>query len=82
MTLTLALSAEAEARLRERAAAAGKDTAEYAARLLEEAVATPSLDEILAPFRRQVDESDMTEEQLQEFFTNVRDRSRSSADSS
>lgn len=73
MTLTIPLSPEAEAKLRARAAAAGQNVAEYAARLFEQAVTTPSVDEALAPFRREVADSGLTDGQLDEFFEEMRD---------
>jgi hypothetical protein len=74
MTLNIALSPDTEARLRERAEAEGEDVASYAARLLREAVASPSIDDLLAPFRQQVHESGMTDEQLDEFYDDLRDK--------
>ena len=73
MTLTLPISAEAEASLRKRAAAAGQDMAAFATHLLERAAAKPSVDELLAPFRRQVADSGMNDDQLDEFFESVRE---------
>ena len=72
MTLSLSLSPQAEAKLRERAAAAGLDPSTYAKGLLEDVVTKPTLDEILAPFRRQVDESGMSDEDLDLFYENLR----------
>ena len=66
MTLKIKISGEAEARLKERAAAHGKDPTAYAAEIVEEAVAKPSLDEVLAPLRREFEESGMSDEQLLE----------------
>lgn len=73
MTLSLSLSPQAEAKLRERAAAAGLDPSTYAKGSLEDVVTKPSLDEILAPFRRQVSESGMSEEELYDFYAELRD---------
>ena len=66
MVLNIKISQEAEARLKERAAAHGKDPTEYAAEIVEEAVAKPLLDEVLAPLRREFEESGMSDEQLLE----------------
>jgi hypothetical protein len=74
MALNIALPPDTEARLRERAEAQGEDVASYAARLLREAVASPSIDDLLAPFRRQVDESGMTNEQIDEFYDDLREK--------
>jgi hypothetical protein len=72
MTLSIFLSPQAEANLRQRAAAEGKDPTAYASELVENAVTKPTLDEILAPFRKQVSESGMSDRQLDEFYENLR----------
>lgn len=65
MTLQIDLDPELEAKLRERAAAAGEDPQEYARHALAEKLRGPeSLDEILAPVRKEFRESGMTEEEL------------------
>lgn len=74
MTLTIPLSPEAEARLQERAIAAGQDVTAYAAQLLEEAITSPTVDELLAPFRRQVEQSGMSDEELDAFYEELRDK--------
>ena len=53
----LPLPPDTEETLRERAKANGEDVSSYAARLIQEALNTPSVDELLAPFRKQVEES-------------------------
>ena len=73
MTLSVSLSAEAEARLRERAAASGQPLDVYASRVLEAAATAPSIDELLAPARRQIADSGMTDAQLDTFLEDVRD---------
>ena len=72
MTLTITLPTDAEAKLRERAQAEGEDVSSYAARLLQDAVTAPSIDDLLVPFRRQVEQSGMTDAQLDEFYTDLR----------
>jgi len=74
MALNITVPPDTEARLRERAEAQGEDVASYAARLLREAVASPSIEDLLAPFRQQVDESGMTNEQLDDFYDDLRDK--------
>jgi alkylhydroperoxidase family enzyme len=64
MTLILSISPAVEARLKSRAVAAGLDVETYAAQTLERLVTRPSLDEVLAPLRAEVEASGMTEEQL------------------
>ena len=73
MTIRVALPPETEAILRARAATAGLELAEYAVRLLDEVLRKPSLDEILGPFRKQVAESGITDEELNTFFEELRD---------
>jgi hypothetical protein len=60
--LQIPLAPETEEALRERAKANGQDVASYAARLIQEALSAPSVDELLAPFRKQVEESGITDE--------------------
>jgi hypothetical protein len=74
--LQIALPPDTEASLRERAKASGADVSAYAARLLQEALATPSVDELLAPFRQQVEQSGLTDEQLNQFGEELRRESR------
>ncbi len=74
MTLSITLSPAAEAKLREKAAVSGEPLDSYATRLLEQAATTPTIDEVLAPFRKQVAESNMSDQRLDEFFENVREK--------
>ncbi len=71
MTINISLSPEAETKLRQRAAKLGQDPAVVASDLLEEAVRRPSVDEMLAPARRQVADSGWKEEELDDFFREV-----------
>ncbi len=72
MSISIPLSPEAEAKLRERAQAAGEDITSYAARVLHDALTTPSVDELLAPFRGHVEASGMSDDQLDEFYEELR----------
>lgn len=72
MTISIALSPQTEAILRVQAQAAGEDISSFAARVLDEALATRNVDELLAPFRRQVTDSGMTDEALDEFYEGLR----------
>lgn len=74
MTLSLILSREAETKLRSKAAAVGESLEGYAARVLESIAVSPSVDELLSPFRKQVVDSGMSEEQLDNFFEGVREK--------
>jgi hypothetical protein len=66
MTLSLTVPPDIEAKLRERAAADGQPVDVYASKLLAEAVAAPTIDEILAPVREDFAKSGMTERELLE----------------
>lgn len=61
----VSLPPNTEELLRERAKANGQDVSSYAARLLHEVLVTPSVEELLAPFREQVEASGMTDAQLE-----------------
>ncbi|HEY3243833.1 MAG TPA: hypothetical protein VGM03_10825 [Phycisphaerae bacterium] len=74
LSLKVRLSKQAEAKLAERAAASGQRVGEYASHILEHAAASRSIDEILAPFRRQVAESGMSDEELEQLFEQLRDQ--------
>jgi hypothetical protein len=73
MTLSISITPEAEARLRERAAACGQPLDVYAARVLEQAVTAPTLDELLAPARRQVAATGMTDREFDDLVNELRD---------
>ena len=70
--LQIPLPPDTEQVLRERAKASGEDVPSYAARLLQEALVAPSVDELLAPFRKQVEDSGMTDEQLNQLGEELR----------
>lgn len=71
--LQIPLPPDAEETLRQRAKASGEDVGAYAARLLQEALSAPSVDVLLAPFRKQVQESGITEEELDQLGEELRD---------
>ena len=74
MTLTIPIPIELEEKLRQQAAAAGKDAVTFAREALEEKLQPPrTLDEILAPFRKQVVASGMTPEEMDDFYDGLRD---------
>ena len=72
MTLTINLPKDVGTALEKRAQTSGRDSAEYVEDLVTKEVNTPSLDEILAPFRREVEESGMTDDELDTLFTEAR----------
>jgi hypothetical protein len=74
MTYTISLSPTAEKRLHERATAYGQEVTACLNQLIEEALAAkPSVDQVLAPIRRQFQESGMTEEELDALVEEVRE---------
>jgi hypothetical protein len=77
MSITITLPPDKEKELHERATAAGLDVGSFVQRVIEETLrARPTLDEILAPFRREVEESGMTDDELESFFREARDEVR------
>lgn len=70
--LQIPLAPDTEQTLRERARANGEEVATFAARLLQEALSAPSVDELLAPFRKQVEESGITDEELDQLGEELR----------
>ena len=69
MTLKLELGPDLEAKLRERAAAAGKDPETFAIDALAEKLRAPrTFAEILAPAHKAVEESGMTDTELEAFL--------------
>jgi hypothetical protein len=66
--LTLRLSERSRAELADRAAKTGRDVADVASDLIEEAVARGTAEGLLAPFRKQVAESGMSDEELDGFL--------------
>jgi predicted DNA-binding protein len=74
MTILIRLSDEEQRRLTERAARNGRDVADYVQLLIERDLQEPAaVDLALAPFRRQVEESGMTDEELGDFYEEVRE---------
>ena len=70
--LQIPLPPDTEEALRQRAKANGEDVSSYAARLIQEALNTPSVEELLAPFRKQVEESGITDEELDQLGEDLR----------
>ena len=74
MTITIRLSDEEQRRLAERAARNGRNVAEYLHLLIERDTQEPSaVDQALAPFRREVEASGMNDDELGDFFEEVRE---------
>jgi plasmid stability protein len=86
MSITIHLPPQTEEKLRRRAAETGVAADALAGQLLEQGLngdpvaparrQAAALDEIPAPFRREVEESGLTDEELKDFFTEVRDEVR------
>ena len=81
MTITISLKPEIEESVKSQANKEGKLLADYVESLVEEAsrrrdridlLAEKSFDEILAPFRRNVEESGLSDEALDALFTEAR----------
>jgi predicted DNA-binding protein len=74
MTITIRLSDEEQRRLAERAARNGRDLADYVHLLIERDIQEMAgVEQALAPFRRQVEESGLTDDELGDFFEEVRE---------
>ncbi len=75
MTITIDLKPEEERRLSERAAQNGEDVVTLIHRLIVREIQgpAPTLDEVLAPVRRQFEESGMTDEELASLVEEVRE---------
>ena len=76
MTLHISISEEAEAKLRQRATAGGQTPEAVAARLVEEGLGRPSLDQLLAPVWSEFDASGMTDDQLSELLERAKHEQR------
>jgi hypothetical protein len=71
MTLTINLTPEEERKLLQRATRNGQDVTAYVHRLIKRDIGEAA--EALAPFRRQVEESRISDDELQAFFEEVRE---------
>jgi hypothetical protein len=74
--LQIPLPPDTEQTLRERAKANGEDVAAYVARLIQQALTAPSVDELLAPFRDQVEQSGIADDELDRFGEELRQEVR------
>ena len=71
-TLTINLSKDISVALENKAKLSGRDATEFVEDLVTKEVNSPTLDEILAPFRLEVEESGITDEELDELFIEAR----------
>lgn len=72
MAIAISLAPETEEKLRARASESGMDVSVLAGRFIEKEIQRPRLSEILAPFRRQVRESGVSDEALTSLFEEAR----------
>ena len=54
--------------LKQRAATNGQTVTDYTSKLVADTVTSPTVDEVLAPFRKQVAESGMSDDELDDFL--------------
>lgn len=73
MTLTINLPKDIGAAVADKAKLSGRNSVEYVEDLIAREVKRPSLDEILAPFRKEVEESGITDDEFDEFVEEIRD---------
>jgi hypothetical protein len=74
MTITIRLSDDEQKLLAQRASRTGRDLADYVHLLIERDIqGSAAVGEALAPFRRQVEESGMTDQELGDFFEEIRE---------
>jgi predicted DNA-binding protein len=73
MTITIDLSPEQERRLAALAARAGQDVTGYVHYLIDRDIDVESLDAILAPVRREFDQSGMTDDDVAALVEEVRE---------
>ena len=68
MDMTISIPDDIARKLQERAATSGQTLPAYAAKLVTDTVTKPTLDELLAPVRRQVEDSRMSDTELDDFL--------------
>jgi hypothetical protein len=74
VAVKLRLSQMASERLAQQAAQTGRELNDYASELIENAVTKPSVDELLSPFRKQIAASGMSDDDLDTFHEQLRDK--------
>jgi len=77
ISVTLRLSEQTRTKLAERAASSGQDIGTIASDLIEQAVTRPTLDELLAPVRKDFAASGMSAEEVTELGRRELDALRS-----
>lgn len=71
--LQIPLNPDTEKILRERAREKGQDVTVYVARIIQDALSAPSVDDLLAPFRKQVEDSGISDGELDTLGESLRD---------
>jgi len=69
--VTLRVSEQAREKLARQAADSGQDLATVASDPIDQAIARPTIDELLAPYRKQVAESGLSDEELDTFHRDL-----------
>ena len=70
--LQIPLPPDVEEKLRERAKANQSDVVDFATRLLREALVATSVEDMLAPFRAQIEDSDASDAELDDLVEELR----------
>lgn len=74
MDIRISIPAEMQEKLQQRAVASGQNVEAYVERLIEKALSgPPSIDELLAPVRKEFAESGMTEDELDALIEEARE---------
>ena len=76
MNVTISISDDAAAKLRERAIASGQPVSEYTSKLVEQAVKSPTLEELIAPVQADFARSGMSTDQFLNFGRDLLDKVR------
>ncbi|MEW6130671.1 MAG: hypothetical protein AB1757_26810 [Acidobacteriota bacterium] len=76
MDITITIEPEVQAKLQQRAQSLGQDIKEFVESVVKQEALKPvkSVDEILAPVRQEFAESGMTEDELDDFLNDVREK--------
>ena len=74
MDIRISIPAEMQEKLQQRAVASGQNVEAYVEKLIEKALSgPPSIDELLAPVRKEFAESGMTEDELDALIEEARE---------
>ena len=74
MEITINIPPEMQDKLQQRATDAGRDIAEYVEKLIEKHISDPpGIDEMLAPVRKQFEQTSLTEDELDDLVEEIRE---------